>query len=101
VLLINSVEMKEHDIEVEQGFYLTVAEMLDCTGHDYKKFPYSHKTRWNNRAAGDGRYEKHSIVRRYGPNHIHVALIRPRVSGVYASARLALDAIQKGLDATR
>ena len=87
--------MREHiDVEAdEEGFYTVVAELLECAGHSYQKFPYSKRTRWNNRAAGNGRYPGFGIVRRFSSTNIHVQLTKPRLTGKFHSAKAVLDAI--------
>jgi hypothetical protein len=85
--------MNEQDVGVEHGFYEAVAVMLGCDEHSYSKFPFRKRTRWNNRQAGNGRYPGHGIVRRFGPDNIHVQLTNPPVSGLFRSAEAALAAI--------
>jgi len=46
------------------------------TIHNYKQ-PVSRITRWNNRSAGNGRYEGFGLIRFFGPNKIHIALNHP------------------------
>ena len=93
--------MNDDSLEVEQDFYLAVAQMLNCNGHVYRQFPFRRRTRWNNRAAGNGRYPGHGLVRYFGPSHVLVGLINPAVSGVYTSPELALAAIQTALQAVQ
>jgi hypothetical protein len=58
-------------------FYRECARLLGCP-YDCKPFPYKHsgRTRWNNRAAGSGRFEGHGIIRVFGDT-VHVALTNP------------------------
>ena len=78
----------------EERFYRAVAEALNCD-HDYKKFPYSKRTRWNNRLPGNGRYPEHGFVRRYSANKIHVQLRNPQLNGVFDSEDAVIRAIKK------
>ena len=82
-------------VEAEkEGFYIAIAELLQCTGHRYHTFPYSKRTRWNNRAAGNGRYEGHGLVRWFSPDHIHIQMYQPVLSGLFNNPDSALAAIQ-------
>lgn len=82
-----------YDINTEEGFYLSVAQLLGCE-IDYTPYPYSKKTRWNNRLPGNGRFENHGVIRRFNSNNIHVFLRVPQLSGTFNSASSVLDAIQ-------
>lgn len=87
----------ENEFSVE-AFYQKVAELLQCDGHVYRQFPFGRRTRWNNRAAGNGRFPGHGLVRYFGPAHIHVGLTEPPVNGLFHSADDALAAILAKLD---
>ena len=54
----------DEDRLVEQEFYQAVADLLR-TQYNYSPFPYSKRSRWNNRHAGNGRYPGHGLVRKY------------------------------------
>jgi hypothetical protein len=84
----------KNNVEIEQGFYQAVAELLDCSRHIYNEFPYRYKTRWNNRLPGNGRYPDHGLVRRYSSTCIHVHLNNPVINGHFKSADDALQAIK-------
>lgn len=79
-----------------EGFYQSVAEMLQCDGH-YREFPFGRRTRWNNRSPGNGRFPGHGLVRYFGPSVIQVSLINPPVSGLFGDPESALEAIRKAL----
>jgi hypothetical protein len=83
----------KRDQEVEQGFYQTCAELLGAK-YTYKPFPYTRATRWNNRTAGNGRFEGHGIIRMFGERAVVVQLHTPRCSGTFYSMESALDAIR-------
>jgi hypothetical protein len=77
--------MKEEKIKAEEPFYRRCAELLGCT-HEYRPFPWRKRTRWNNRAAGNGRYEGYGLIRMFGPTTIHVSLHSPiRVNRWFSS----------------
>ena len=95
------MSVNENEKSVEELFYYAIAEMLGCNNHNYRLYPYSKRTRWNNREPGNGRYVGYGIVRRHSANHIVVQLHTPKVIGQYDSEQLALDAIKKSLDLDR
>jgi hypothetical protein len=68
--------MTDVNMTVEQGFYQRCAELLGCDKHVYRKFPYYKRTRWNNRGAGNGRYEGFGLIRLFG-SKVHMALHSP------------------------
>ena len=83
--------------EAEGSFYQTIAELLE-THYDYEPFPHRKRTRWNNRKAGNGRFENFGLVRMFGPNLVHVALYRPfRVSGWYTPEAI-IQILEKSVD---
>lgn len=82
-----------------EEFYNAVAELLQCEEHVYKLFPYLKRDRWNNRAAGNGRYPGFGLVRMFSPNLVVVTLTRPALRGQYGSPDLALAAIREALAA--
>lgn len=88
--------MIDDRFDVEQRFYETVAELLECDDHSYL-VPVPKRTRWNNRHPGNGRFPNHGIVRYFGPSHILVHLTNPSVHGLYHSAEDALGAIRDSL----
>jgi hypothetical protein len=79
------------EIAEQQGlFYNKVAELLGCTEHAYKKFPYRKRTRWNARVLGNGRYPGFGLVRIFG-SKVHISLYKPvRVNRWFDSMELAL-----------
>lgn len=89
--------MNEKNLEVEEGFYLECAKLLECADHTYRVYPYTKRTRWNNRGAGNGRYPGHGIVRMFGPNTIHVSLYSPRLSGQFKSPEAVYAAIREAI----
>ena len=84
-------------VEEEEVFYQAVAETLGCAGHSYRKFPYSKRTRWNNRAPGNGRYPGFGLVRRFGSTNVVVQLHTPRLHKHFKNTTDALLAIQLAL----
>jgi hypothetical protein len=82
-----------------ERFYKAVSDLLGAE-HRFQPFPYGKRTRWNNRLPGNGRYPGHGLVRRYGPDTIHIQLHSPPLAGVYTSEQAALRAIQTALQAT-
>lgn len=79
-----------------EGFYKAVADLLSAE-HRFEPFPYGKRTRWNNRLPGNGRYPGCGIVRRYGPDAIHIQLYSPPLGGLYTSEQAALTAIRTAL----
>jgi hypothetical protein len=78
-------------------FYRRCAEILG-TEDTYTPFPHDYRTRWNNRAAGSGRFPDHGIVRRFGDS-VQVALRRPcEVHRTFDTPEAAL-AFLRGLNA--
>jgi hypothetical protein len=67
---------------------------LQCAEHIYRPWPFSKKTRWNNRNPGNGRYPGHGIVRRFNSNSIHVNLHTPTLYAKFTNETAALEAIQ-------
>jgi len=90
--------MNEKDFGVEERFYQQVATLL-CAEHTYRKGPRK-RTRWTNRfeGAGNGRFPPNGLVRMFGPNLIHIALMSPRLSGQFKSPQDALDAIKQAIE---
>jgi hypothetical protein len=88
--------MMKIDMDVEQGFYETCAELLGAE-YTYKQFPYARRTRWNNRTPGNGRYPGHGLIRMFGPRAIHVQLHTPRCVGSFTSVEDALAAIKHAI----
>ncbi len=80
------------EIEEEQ-FYTEVAKILNAETV-YKRFPYSKKTRWNNRNPGNGRYEGRGLVRYYSHNCIHICLSNPRLNKMCKSTEEAYAALR-------
>jgi hypothetical protein len=86
---------------VEEKFYQDVADLLGVE-NNFEVNPYKFwRTRWNNRKAGNGRYEGHGFVRYFAPTLIHVRLKNPDVAGTYTSSEAALQAIKSSVDLTQ
>lgn len=86
--------MRQDKLAVEEGFYRRCAELLGCA-HPYRPFPYDRRTRWNNRAPGNGRFPGRGVVRLFGPGLIHVALTAPaKVNRTFASPDAALGFLE-------
>lgn len=94
--VINIIVMKEIEIGVEEGFYQAVADLLKCSS-DYRKYPFTKRTRWNNRSAGNGRFIGHGLIRFYGPTNIHITLNNPKINGLFSTVDSALEAIKTAL----
>ena len=60
-----------------QAFYNECSRILGAP-HSYRAPPYRKITRWNNRAAGNGRFPGCGLVRVFGPHHIQIALRQPK-----------------------
>lgn len=56
-------------------FYKRCAELLG-TEYECESFPYAYRTRWNNRSAGNGRFEGYGIIRKFGDSY-QVSLRHP------------------------
>jgi hypothetical protein len=73
--------MSKDENEVER-FYQAVADLLGVPSN-YQYNPHTlggtYRTRWNNRGAGNGRFEGYGLIRYFGPNDIHVMLRKPLV----------------------
>lgn len=67
--------MNEEQKMVEEGFYKKCAELLGVPD-TYRRYPYSKRTRWNNRAPGNGRFEGYGMIRLFG-SKVHMALRSP------------------------
>ena len=55
---------------------MAVAQLLECET-DYAPFPYTKKTRWNNRSPGNGRFKNFGLARFYSPDIVHIAIYSP------------------------
>lgn len=82
------MENKRQD--VEQGFYEECAKIL-ATSYEYKKFPYRKKTRWNNRAPGNGRFPGFGLIRMFSPSLIQVSLVNPATNKTFYSMQDVYD----------
>ncbi len=72
-----------------ENFYAECAAILGVE-HQGSPFPYYKRTRWNNRAAGQGRFEGSGIIRVFGDN-VHIALNNPQANGIFPSKDAALE----------
>jgi hypothetical protein len=77
----------------EQLFYQQVSHLLDCE-LIYQPWPFSKKTRWNNRLPGNGRFPGRGLVRRFNSRMIQVHLTNPPLVGWYHQEHQALQAIE-------
>jgi hypothetical protein len=74
---------------VERTFYQGCAELLGAE-HQYRRFPYAKRTRWNNRTAGNGRFPGFGVIRLFG-DRVHMQLRAPHaLNRVFASRDEAL-----------
>lgn len=80
----------------QHAFYQAVSQLLQCE-HEYDPWIYGHRTRWNHRRLGNGRYPAHGMVRRYSSTLIHVSLRIPPLNGCYTSESDALQAIAQAV----
>jgi len=93
--------MNKEMTEVER-FYQDVSDLLGIESN-YEYNPYTrggtYRTRWNNRAPGNGRFEGYGLIRFFGPNVIHVALNNPvHMNRIFESKADVLAALKKALD---
>lgn len=73
----------------DEEFYGRCARILGAAT-DTAPFPYAHRTRWNNRSPGRGRFPDHGMIRRFG-DVVHVALRNPEpVNRTFADPHQAL-----------
>lgn len=79
--------------DFEQAFYEECIAILG-SAQEYRKFPYSKRTRWNNRTAGNGRFEGYGIVRMYSPSIIHISFRNPKINLVCKSAEEAFSILR-------
>lgn len=72
--------MRNEYVEVEQGFYQKCAELLGTT-YTYTPWPSPTRepNRWNNRHAGNGRFEGFGTIRLFSPSCIQITLRHPVV----------------------
>jgi hypothetical protein len=61
-----------------EQFYAECAALLGTT-YDCTSFPYKYRTRWNNRAAGSGRFPGHGTIRVFG-DIVHATLHHPKLT---------------------
>lgn len=92
--------MNEHDTNIEEQFYQSIAQLLECNDHCYKLRLYTSRTRWNNREPGNGRYPGHGLVRRFNASSIAVNLHTPVVTGCFNSEQAVFVAIKNAINRT-
>lgn len=86
--------MEKENISSEEHFYCSIADIIGCSSHDYRPYPFRERTRWNTRFIGNGRFPGHGIIRRFNEKSIHVQLHTPAVKGVFLSESQAIEAIR-------
>lgn len=59
-------------------FYEKCGNIIGCPNEGVM-FPYSKRTRWNNRVAGPGRYPGIGVVRKFSDRFIVVSFRNPKV----------------------
>lgn len=69
--------MREEHRELEGQFYAECARLLGVA-HTYKPWTGRGPNRWNNRHAGNGRFDGFGTIRMFSPTCIHVSLRTPR-----------------------
>lgn len=71
-------------------FYRQCAEILD-TRYDCTGMASQHRTRWNNRSPGHGRFPGYGLIRLHGED-VHVSLRNPiNVTRHFHSRRAAIE----------
>ena len=91
VVLNRHCMLRDDMITVEQGFYQKCAELLGVPD-TYSPRIYNRITRWNNRMAGNGRFEGFGIIRLISGSHVHIALRHPiRASKWFSNPDEALE----------
>lgn len=63
------------NLDQDADFYRECAEILG-TSYDCEGFPYRYRTRWNNRAPGNGRFPGYGLIRLFG-DQVQIALHHP------------------------
>lgn len=92
--------MRPSTQESEQIFYRQCAELLGAA-HAYRPFPYAKRTRWNNRAPGNGRFPGFGLIRVFG-ERVHMQLRRPApINRRFASKAEALNFLAQLVAARR
>ena len=76
----------------EDEFYARCGEILDVP-HEGEAFQYRHRTRWNNRRPGRGRYPGRGIVRVFGDT-VHIALSNPTHNQIIEGRENAIKALK-------
>lgn len=77
-------------------FYEKCSEILKVS-HEGSSFPYKKRTRWNNRAPGQGRFPGRGIIRHYG-NVIHISLYNPSYNGIFETEEKVFEILKKLID---
>lgn len=81
-------------MNLKEEFYNKICDLLEVN-RNYKEPLFSCRTRWNNQhSIGNGRFEKHGVVRYFNDKAIHVHLHNPKISGMFTSPELACKAIR-------
>lgn len=97
-MVLNMHYMEKDRLAVEERFYQKCAELLGVE-HTYT-VPFSYKTRWNQRQAGNGRFPGRGLIRMYQTDLIHVVLNNPVVvSRRFTSEQDVLDFLKKAMAA--
>ena len=79
----------------KEDFYLRCAEITGVGHETIIRSPYYRRTRWTNRAAGNGRFEGIGIIRYFG-GPVHIAINHPvHFSAAYDTPEAALGALAK------
>lgn len=89
--------MRSEYREVEEGFYQECARLLGVS-HTYIPWPSPTRepNRWNNRHAGNGRFDGCGTIKLFSPSCIHISLRHPvRLNCVCTSVEQALERIGK------
>lgn len=73
----------------DKDFYEQCAAILDAK-HLGEPFAFYKRTRWNNRKAGQGRFEGAGIIRCFGEK-VHIALNYPLLNKICNSKAEALE----------
>jgi hypothetical protein len=81
----------------EEAFYRECAAILGAEDlYEPRHLLKLKRTRWNNRAPGNGRFPGFGTIRMFGPGHIHIALRQPEVvNPVCGSPEEVLDLLRQ------
>jgi hypothetical protein len=92
----------EKDNTLMEQFYQDVSDLLGIENkYSYDAITHGglYRTRWNNRAPGNGRFEGYGIIRYFSDTCIHLAINKPvSAHGIFTSKQEVLDFLHKSID---